>query len=130
MRKSYHIHLPMWPAFSWTAEEKAGLPVDFKDRLEKIDGDLPANRLGSWREFHEVVEDTRFADDEFIFRGQQRNDWDLIPSLARGSASGIFTPKQSKRCLEIFRRASRGRKDPDLTLEEDLECGPWVSITV
>ena len=58
---------------------------------------------------------------QFIFRGQQRNDWDLIPSLARGSANGVFTPKQSKRCLEIFRRAARGRKDLDLTLEDDLE---------
>jgi hypothetical protein len=121
MSDLYHVHLPKWPSFTWTKEEQDGLPVSFKDRLEKVDGDIPVTRLGSWHEFHEMVEAECFAKDEFMFRGQHRNDWDLVPSLARGSETGVFTPRQSKRCLDSFRRASRGRKDLDPVLEDDLE---------
>jgi hypothetical protein len=117
----YHVHLPKWPSFTWTDEEQAALPVSFKDRRERIDGDLPATRLESWHEFHEMVEAECFAKNEFIFRGQHRNDWDLIPSLARGTATGVFTPRQSKMCLDSFRRAARGRKDLDPMLDDDLE---------
>lgn len=121
MNDQYHVHLPVWPEFSWTDEEEQSLPVTFKDRIESIDGDLPATRLISWRRFHDFVEDHRFQCDDYIFRGQQRFDWDLLPSLARGKTAGVFTPKQSKECLDSFRRASRGRKEFDPTLDDDLE---------
>ncbi|EGJ51735.1 FRG domain-containing protein [Desulfocurvibacter africanus] len=121
MNEKYHIYLPLWPKFSWTEEEKASLPVAFKDRFDSFDGDLPVTRLESWRAFHEFVEDSRFRNDEFIFRGQQRSNWDLIPSLARGKVGGVFTPEQSMQCLDSFRRASRGRKEFDPMLDDDLE---------
>lgn len=121
MSKAYYEHLPKWPSFSWTDEEKADLPPDFKTDLAKVDGDLPATRLDSWREFHELVEHERFAEDEFIFRGQRGFDWDLLPTLARDRESGVFTPKHCKECLASFRRSSRGRKDLDPMLDDDLE---------
>ena len=121
MSERYHIHLPLWPKLSWTEEEKAALPGDFKSRVPAIDGGLPTTRLSSWRQFHEVVEDVRFAKEDYIFRGQQRSEWDLTPSLSRGTTSGVFTPAHSKQCLDSFRRASRGRKNFDPTLDDDLE---------
>lgn len=121
MSNPYFKNLPKWPAFTWTEEDKAALPPDFKERLEEVDGDLPATRLDSWREFHEFVEHNHFAKDEFIFRGQQRYDWDLIPSLARNTKTGVCSHKQIKECLESFRRSSRGRKEVDPTLDNDLE---------
>lgn len=121
MPDPYHIHLPKWPKFSWTEEEKSLLPASFKDRLEKIDGDVPTTRISSWREFHELVEDRRFVENGFIFRGHHQPAWDLIPSIARGMKNGIYTPKQAKACLESFRRASRGRKELDPNLHDDLE---------
>jgi hypothetical protein len=121
MPDPYHIHLPRWPRFSWSEEEKSQLPPSFKDRLDKIDGDVPSTRLSSWRQFHELVEDQRFSENGFIFRGHHRPEWDLIPSLARGTDNGVYTPKQAKACLASFRRASRGRKELDPTLDDDLE---------
>lgn len=121
MTDPYHTHLPLWPKFTWTDEERSSLPATFKDRRESIDGDIPSTRLESWRHFHTLVEAQCFTDSTFIFRGQQRAEWDLIPSLARGSRNGVFTPKQSTSCLESFRRASRGRKELDPTLDDDLE---------
>ena len=67
------------------------------------------------------MEHSRFTRDEFIFRGQQRYDWDLIPSLARNTKNGVCSHKQIKDCLESFRRSSRGRKDLDPSLDDDLE---------
>jgi hypothetical protein len=118
---AYFRYLPKWPAFIWTEEEKSTLPSDFKEKLEDIAGDLPATRLDGWREFHAFVEHSRFTKDEFIFRGQQRYDWDLIPSLGRSSKNGVCSHKQIKECLESFRRSSRGRKDLDPSLDDDLE---------
>jgi len=121
MSEPYYKHLPKWPDFSWTDEEKANLPPDFKSQLEEIDGDLPTTRIDSWRDFHRLVEHERFALDEFIFRGQRGHRWDLRPSLARDDETGVFSAKQCRECLASFRRSSRGRKDLDPTLEDDLE---------
>lgn len=121
MAESYHIHLPIWPKFTWTQQERDLLPPTFKDRLEKIDGDIPSTRLTSWRQFHELVEDKLFSQNTFIFRGHHRPEWDLTPSLARGTTNGVYSQRYASACLESFRRASRGRKELDPTLDEDLE---------
>lgn len=121
MSEPYSIHLPLWPAFDWTQEQRKALPVSFRNRYDEVDGDFPATRLSHWKQFHDVVDDERFTNDEFIFRGQQRYEWDLTPSLARGSETGTFTPVQAKQCMDRFRKASRGRKGLDPTLAEDLE---------
>src|SRR5215213_1156533 len=92
----YYKHLPKWPSFSWSDAEKNRLPTWFKTMTEKVDGDVPTTRLSSWREFHEFVQDARFADDEYMFRGHYDFTWDLVPSIARSSDNGVYQPLEAK----------------------------------
>jgi hypothetical protein len=99
---AYHKNLPAWPAF------------DVYDK--HVDGLIPATRLDTWEQFHELVKTYRFGhrEAEYVFRGQHRYDWPLQPTLDRLS-SGAIEEEIAKKQLRNFRLSVRGRV-PDSAL--------------
>ncbi|MFW5499409.1 MULTISPECIES: FRG domain-containing protein [unclassified Maridesulfovibrio] len=83
---------------------------------------IPSLRLESWEHFTPFISDSMFHDpeSEFIFRGQRRSDWRLMPSLSRNTSDGIITKKLADKQLANFKKAARGRlSDSNIVAEED-----------
>ena len=89
---------------------------------EQPSGRIPVTRIEHWRDFSSLLESSFFnrVDEQFIFRGHRRFDWEMTPTLARVTQNGIVTEDIAKRQLEMFRKAIRGRiSDHSLLDDED-----------
>lgn len=89
---------------------------------EQPSGRIPVTRIEHWRDFSSLLESPFFnrVDEQFIFRGHRRFDWEMTPTLARVTQNGIVTEDIAKRQLEMFRKAIRGRiSDHSLLDDED-----------
>ncbi len=89
---------------------------------EQPSGRIPVTRIEHWRGFSSLLESSFFnrVDEQFIFRGHRRFDWEMTPTLARVTQNGIVTEDIAKRQLEMFRKAIRGRiSDHSLLDDED-----------
>lgn len=65
----------------------------------------------TWRAFQRFVEESLPRSREYIWRGQQRSDWALTPTLDRLQAAlTTSVPVERTRVLEAFRRAVVGRR--------------------
>ncbi|MCU8287705.1 FRG domain-containing protein [Vibrio vulnificus] len=111
---SYWEKIPEWD--SENPEQSFDITSD------AFSGRIPVTRLEHWREFSSLLENPFFnrVDTQCIFRGHRRFDWEMTPTLARITPNGIVTEDISKRQLEMFRKAIRGRiSDHSLLDDED-----------
>ncbi len=109
--RAYHPTLPAFPEFG------TGDPA--------VDGLIPSARVKNWKRFESIISQPFFKDREndFIFRGQRRYDWQLIPTLGRVSAtaSGAINPARAEEHLAEFRLAMRGKVSGLELADEDAE---------
>jgi len=109
---AYYRNLPAWP--------------DFGVYDKHVDGLVPASRLDTWEQFHDLVKTYRFGhrEAEYVFRGQHRFDWPLQPSLDRLS-SGAIEAEIAKKQLRNFRLSVRGRV-PDSAFHNVDDDDVWA----
>lgn len=95
----------------------------FEVMADERSGRIPVTRLESWRDYTELLESPFFNHSgvQLIFRGQQRSDWSLMPTLGRLSDNGIVTEKLADTQLERFKRAIRGRLSDNSLVDENDE---------
>jgi FRG domain protein len=83
---------------------------------------IPATRLESWNGIHQMME-SKFINTpnrQYIFRGQRRSDWGLMPTLGRITNNGVITEEMAKSQLQRFKLAIRGRiKDISIINDDD-----------
>ncbi|BBM01472.1 FRG domain-containing protein [Microbulbifer sp. GL-2] len=106
--EKYYKNLPLWPKF------------DIYNQT--IDGLIPATRLDSWEQFHDIVKYYRTDEDgaEFVFRGQHNYRWELQPTLDRMSP-GAIQEDIAKKQLRNFRLSIRGRVHNSILTDTDDE---------
>lgn len=90
---------------------------------EQPSGRIPVTRIEHWRDFSSLLENPFFnrVDDQFIFRGHRRFDWEMTPTLARVTENGIVTEEIAKQQLDLFRKAIRGRIADHSLLDDENE---------
>ncbi|EGR0547566.1 FRG domain-containing protein [Vibrio cholerae] len=90
---------------------------------EQPSGRIPVTRIEHWREFSSLLESTFFnrVDEQFIFRGHRRFDWEMTPTLARVTENGIVTEEIARQQLDMFRKAIRGRIADHSLLDDENE---------
>ncbi|MBY8105000.1 FRG domain-containing protein [Vibrio fluvialis] len=90
---------------------------------EQPSGRIPVTRIEHWRDFSSLLENPFFnrVDDQFIFRGHRRFDWEMTPTLARVTENGIVTEEIAKQQLDLFRKAIRGRITDHSLLDDENE---------
>lgn len=90
---------------------------------EQPSGRIPVTRIEHWRDFSSLLESPFFnrVDDQFIFRGHRRFDWEMTPTLARVTENGIVTEEIAKQQLDMFRKAIRGRITDHSLLDDENE---------
>lgn len=106
------------------------LKQSFEVVSDQISGRIPVTRLEHWRDFPDLLESSFFSriDTQFIFRGQRRYDWQMIPTLARIKSNDIVTEELANQQLVMFRKAIRGRINDHSLLEDGLEDDELWSI--
>lgn len=95
-------------------------------------GRIPVTRLETWRDFPSLL-DAEFLNQpkiELVFRGHQKFDWTLVPTLdRRWNNAGISNSDLADRQLALFKKAIRGRvKDHSLLANEKSEDNEIWSI--
>lgn len=90
---------------------------------EQPSGRIPVTRIEHWRDFSSLLESPFFnrVDEQFIFRGHRRFDWEMTPTLARVTENGIVTEEIAKQQLDMFRKAIRGRIADHSLLDDENE---------
>lgn len=90
---------------------------------EQPSGRIPVTRIEHWRDFSSLLESTFFnrVDEQFIFRGHRRFDWEMTPTLARVTENGIVTEEIARQQLDMFRKAIRGRIADHSLLDDENE---------
>jgi len=83
---------------------------------DKINGRIPVSKIWSWKEI--LSKDIFTFKNQFIFRGQQKSEWELTPSLGRYNKLGHVTKEIAEIQLHNFKQATRGRIE-DYSLTED-----------
>jgi hypothetical protein len=100
--------IPQWPHFAITNDE--------------VSSRVPVTKVESWRSLSTILEDPFFSQrgNKLIYRGQQRFDWSLSPTLGRLDPRHIVTKEAADTQIALFRRAVRGRlNDHDLVVPEE-----------
>ncbi|TWU68487.1 hypothetical protein AYI74_09280 [Shewanella algae] len=90
---------------------------------EQPSGRIPVTKIEHWREFSSLLESPFFnrVDEQFIFRGHRRFDWEMTPTLARVTENGIVTEEIARQQLDMFRKAIRGRIADHSLLDDENE---------
>ncbi|MFM2448876.1 MAG: hypothetical protein RIS44_1326 [Pseudomonadota bacterium] len=111
----YFEQIPRWKA--------DGNSKRFEIMADAISGRIPVTRLGSWRDFTDLLESDFFNRPgvQLVFRGHRRHDWSLMPTLGRLTTNGIVTEQLAQAQLERFKRAVRGRLNDAAMVDEDDE---------
>ena len=112
---SYWDKIPLWNSDNPSQS--------FEITADHVSGRIPVTLLEHWRDFSSLLESPFFnrVDDQFIFRGHRRFDWEMTPTLARVTQNGIVTEDIAKRQLEMFRKAIRGRISDHSLLDDENE---------
>lgn len=112
---SYWEKIPLWN--SERPEQS------FEITADNISGRIPVTRLEHWRDFSSLLESPFFnrVDEQSIFRGHRRFDWEMTPTLARVTENGIVTEEIAKQQLDLFRKAIRGRIADHSLLDDENE---------
>ena len=112
---SYWEKIPLWN--SERSEQS------FEITADNISGRIPVTRLEHWRDFSSLLESPFFnrVDEQSIFRGHRRFDWEMTPTLARVTENGIVTEEIAKQQLDLFRKAIRGRIADHSLLDDENE---------
>lgn len=127
---SEEIHDEATPQINFTkipSWNQDGTTKRFEVMADKFSGRIPVTRLGSWREFADLLECSFFnrPDTQFVFRGHRRSDWALMPTLARIPVNNIITSDLANMQLERFKLAVRGRLRDSALVEHGQEDELW-----
>ena len=112
---SYWEKIPLWNSESPSES--------FEITADHVSGRIPVTRLEHWRDFSSLLESPFFnrVDEQSIFRGHRRFDWEMTPTLARVTENGIVTEEIAKQQLDMFRKAIRGRIADHSLLDDENE---------
>lgn len=93
----YYQQLPLWP--------------EFELQNNNIDGRVPVCRVEDWQSFERLIETEHehLGAGERIYRGQRRFDWQIAATLTREFGGGAIPTDVSRRMLNRFQLAMRGR---------------------
>ena len=112
---SYWDKIPLW-----NSENPS---QSFEITADHVSGRIPVTRIEHWRDFSSLLESPFFnrVDEQSIFRGHRRFDWEMTPTLARVTENGIVTEEIAKQQLDMFRKAIRGRIADHSLLDDENE---------
>ncbi|GAB2998886.1 FRG domain-containing protein [Psychrosphaera aestuarii] len=112
---SYWDKIPLWNSESPSQS--------FEITADHVSGRIPVTRVEHWRDFSSLLESPFFnrIDQQSIFRGHRRFDWEMTPTLARVTDNGIVTEEIAKQQLDLFRKAIRGRIADHSLLDDENE---------
>lgn len=84
---------------------------------------IPAITLDCWSEFFNLLQSDFFSTryEQFVFRGQRRLDWGLMPTLGRLAKNGIVTKELADEQLRRFKLAVRGRINDNSLIDDPDE---------
>jgi len=93
----YYKRMPLWP--------------DFDLQNNNIDGRVPVCCVEDWQSFERLIETEHehLGAGERIYRGQRRFDWQIAATLTREFGGGAIPTDVSRRLLNRFQLAMRGR---------------------
>lgn len=93
----YYKRMPLWP--------------DFDLQNNNIDGRVPVCCVEDWQSFERLIEaeHEHLGAGERIYRGQRRFDWQIAATLTREFGGGAIPTDVSRRLLNRFQLAMRGR---------------------
>jgi len=93
---------------------------NFKSFNDDIDGRVPSCVVGDWPAFQKILSDEQeqASDNEKIWRGQRRYDWQLDSKLTRSFGGGAIDSAVQDSLLHRFKLAMRGR-GIDLSTQQD-----------
>ncbi|WP_185928235.1 FRG domain-containing protein [Mesorhizobium sp. M6A.T.Ce.TU.016.01.1.1] len=108
LRSNYFEQLPAWPNFDFLNND--------------IDGRVPVCRIEDWQSFERLIEaeHEQIGGGDRIYRGQRRYDWQIAATLTREFDGGAIPPEMSRRLLNRFQLAMRGR-GTDMNGNDDNE---------
>jgi hypothetical protein len=108
--------------------DKVSAWPEFTITNDSISGRVPVTKIDSWRMFSTILEEEFFhrRDEKLIYRGHQRYEWPIAPSLGRKDPRHVVTKRVADIQLSQFRKAVRGRLEDHDLVKNDEENELWA----